>query len=116
MPTFEQRTQPLLSRRAFVRRQVRFTLFSIGLILVFLSIGILGYMSLAQLGFVDAFLNAGMIMGGMGPVAELTNNAAKIFAGIYALLCGIVLLVAVGVMLTPGLHRIFHILHLETKK
>ena len=116
MLVFEPRTQPLLNRKAFLLRQVRFTLVSLGLIFSFLVMGIIGYMNFAHLGLVDSFLNAAMIMGGMGPVAVLTDNAAKIFAGIYALLCGIILLVAVSVILAPGLHRIMHALHLESQK
>ena len=114
MPMFEHKNQPVISQGAFISRQVRFALLSTTLILIFLVIGILGYMSLAHLNLVDAFLNAAMIMGGMGPVAVLTNNAAKIFAGVYALSCGIVLLVAVGIIMAPGLHRILHILHFES--
>ena len=116
MPIFEHRTQPIIARKAFILRQVRFTLISIGLIFSFLIVGIIGYMGLAHLNFIDSFLNASMIMGGMGPVAVLTDTPAKIFAGIYALLCGIILLVAVGVILAPGLHRIMHALHLEARK
>lgn len=113
MPVFEHQSEPLLPKRAFVLRVLRFTLLSVGLVVVSLGFGILGYLGFAHLSLVDAFLNAAMIMGGMGPVSELRTNAAKIFAGVYALYCGMVLLVAVGIVLAPALHRMLHALHLQ---
>jgi hypothetical protein len=61
---------------------------------------------------VDAFLNAAMILGGMGPVGELSSDAAKVFAGLYALYSGLVVLIAAGVIFAPVLHRVLHSLHL----
>jgi hypothetical protein len=116
LPAFEHHSQPLLPRKAFVFRMFRFTFYAVAIIAVSLLIGIFGYMRFAHLGLVDAFLNAAMIMGGMGPVSELNSNAAKIFAGIYALYCGMILLIAVGIMLAPLLHRLLHILHLQTAR
>jgi hypothetical protein len=95
---------------------LKFGMLSVGLVLLSLLFGILGYIGFAHFSVVDAFLNASMIMGGMGPVSDLSTNAAKIFAGIYALYCGMVLLVAVGILLAPALHRMLHILHLQAKK
>jgi hypothetical protein len=69
-------------------------------------------MWLAGLGPVDAFLNACMILGGMGPVDPLPNDAAKIFAGAYALYSGIFFLVIAGLIFGPFLHRVMHRLHL----
>ncbi len=105
-----------MPRRAFVWRVVRFTLFALSLVAVSLALGMLGYLGFAHLSLVDAFLNAAMIMGGMGPVSDLPTNAAKIFAGFYAIYCGMVLLVAAGIVLAPALHRMLHILHLERGK
>ena len=95
---------------------LRFTSLALGLVVVSLGLGMLGYLGFAHLSLVDAFLNAAMIMGGMGPVSDLHTNAAKIFAGFYAIYCGMVLLVVVGIILAPALHRMLHILHLETRK
>ena len=95
---------------------LRFASYAIAVITVSLLIGIFGYMGFAHLNLVDAFLNAAMIMGGMGPVNVLSSNAAKIFAGIYALYCGMILLISVGIIATPLLHRLLHILHLQTTK
>ncbi len=116
MPIFEHHSEPLLPRRAFVLRVFRFGLLSVGLVMVSLALGILGYVGFAHLNLVDAFLNAAMIMGGMGPISELHTDAAKIFAGFYALYCGMVLLVAVGIMLAPALHRMLHALHLQNAR
>jgi len=112
----ERRGQKLLPFTAFVRRVLLYSLISGGLIAASLIIGILGYRYLAGLSWVDAFMNAAMIMGGMGPVDELHTNAAKIFAGVYALYCGIVLLVSAGVLLAPAIHRFLHRFHLEIDK
>lgn len=80
-----------------------------------LVLGIVGYMTFAHLGFVDAFLNAAMILGGMGPVDPLPDDGAKLFVGLYALYSGIVFLVVVGVVFAPIVHRIIHHLHLDAE-
>jgi hypothetical protein len=109
----EHRRQPLLSKAAFLRRQLRFALASLVVVAVALTIGVCGYMYFGGLRFVDAFLNASMILGGMGPVDILPNDAAKWFASFYALFSGIALLGTVAVMLAPLLHRLLHALHLD---
>jgi hypothetical protein len=81
------------------------------LMVVSLAIGMAGYRWLAGLPPVDAFLNAAMLMGGMGPVDALHTDAAKVFAGLYALYCGLVLLVATGILAAPILHRMLHRFH-----
>lgn len=110
---FEHRRQQLLPHSDFMRRQVRFTLAALGLIIGSLLIGMLGYRVFEGLSWVDAFLNAAMLMGGMGPVAQLTTTAGKIFAGCYALYCGLVLLISVGIFAAPIFHRFMHHFHLE---
>ncbi len=109
----EHRKQPLLSKAAFIRRQLRFVLAALVFVAVSLGIGVVGYMHYADLSFVDAFLNASMILGGMGPVGELKNDGAKWFASFYALFSGIALLGTVAVILTPLVHRMLHVLHLD---
>jgi len=74
-----------------------------------------GYHWLEGQSWIDAYLNATMILGGMGPAAELHTNAGKIFAGTYALFAGLVFVVGVGVVLAPVLHRAMHRFHLEGK-
>ena len=78
-----------------------------------LLVGVLGYHGMAHLSWVDSFLNAAMVLAGMGPVAPLDNDAAKVFAGCYALFAGFILLLASGLVLTPVLHRLLHQFHLD---
>jgi hypothetical protein len=73
--------------------------------------GMIGYHMIAGLGWVDSFLNAPMLLGGMGPVNELTGNASKIFAGLFALYAGLVFVVVSGLLLAPMLHRVIHRFH-----
>jgi hypothetical protein len=110
---YERYDQPMLSRRAFVARVLRQVAIATVLLGVSLLVGMTGYMSLAGLTAVDAFLNAAMILGGMGPVAVLTSDGAKLFAGLYALYSGIFFLVVAGLVLAPFLHRVLHSLHLD---
>ncbi len=110
---YERYNEPVLSRRAFAARVLRHTALAALLLLASLAVGVVGYMSLAHLSFVDAFLNAAMILGGMGPVEVLTTDGAKLFAGLYALYCGVFFLVIAGLVLAPFLHRVLHLLNLD---
>ena len=74
-------------------------------------IGMIGYHWVAGFSWVDSFLNACMLLGGMGPVGDLTGNAAKIFAGVFALYAGLVFLVVTALVLTPVFHRVIHRFH-----
>lgn len=109
----ERRHQPLLSRRAFLARVARYVGATVVIVFTGLTIGMIGYHELEGLSWIDAYVNAAMILGGMGPVAELHTTAGKLFAATYALLSGFVLLVAAGLLLTPLLHRLLHRFHLE---
>ena len=80
-----------------------------------LGIGMLGYHGFAGLGWVDAFLNASMLLAGMGPVAELTTDNAKLFAGAYAIYCGVVFIATVGLVLAPVVGHALHKFHLNDK-
>jgi hypothetical protein len=113
---YEHKRQPLASRAVFIGRLLRSLLISMGIIGGSLAAGVIGYMATAHLGFVDAFLNASMILGGMGPVAVLDNDTAKIFAGVYALYSGLVLIAVTGIILAPAIHRVLHALSVEPKK
>lgn len=110
---FEKRSEKLLAARAYVKRQVSFILIAMGGLIVSLFLGMAGYHFLEGLPWLDAFLNAAMIMGGMGPVDMIHTSGGKVFAGFYALYSGLVLLASVGIMAAPLLHRFFHIFHLE---
>lgn len=111
---FEHKRKPLLSADKFYRRLLFNLLLAIVVILVSLSIGIWGYMSLAQLKFADAILNASMILGGMGPVDPMPNETSKYFASFYALFSGISFISTMAVLLAPVVHRAMHKFHLET--
>lgn len=110
---FEHRTHRLLSRRAFARRVSQFVAVALVLLGVALGIGVLGYHFLAGLPWLDALLNASMILGGMGPVDAIEQPAAKLFASFYALFCGLVSIAAASVLVAPFAHRILHRLHFE---
>jgi hypothetical protein len=110
---YEHRRQRLASTRVFVNRVARSTLIGIAVILLSLVGGMAGYMVFAHQTPVDAFLDASMILAGMGPVAELDNDAAKIFAGVYALYSGLLLIAVTGIVLAPVLHRVLHVIHAE---
>jgi hypothetical protein len=103
----------MATQAEFTRRMVRYGLATAGIILFSLGIGILGYHYLESLSWIDALLNASMILGGMGPVNPLQTNAGKIFASLYALYSGVILLASVGILITPVFHRFLHRFHLE---
>lgn len=104
---------PLASRRVFVGRLVRSLALSCLLVAVSLGAGVTGYHWIGGLEWVDAFLNASMILGGMGPVNPLETRAAKIFAAFYALFSGLVFVGATGLVLAPILHRMLHKFHIS---
>ena len=110
---FESHSQPLATRAEFIRRMVRYSLVTAGIILFSFLIGILGYHYFESLSWIDSLLNASMILGGMGPVNALQTDAGKIFASFYALYSGIILLASVGILITPVFHRFLHRFHLE---
>ncbi|RPJ79174.1 MAG: hypothetical protein EHM13_13715 [Acidobacteria bacterium] len=103
---------PLAPRAVFFTRLFRSLALSVALISLSLAVGVTGYHWIAGLSWIDAFLNASMILGGMGPVNELTWNASKIFAACYALFSGLVLVATTGLVLGPILHRMLHKFHL----
>jgi hypothetical protein len=113
---FERYHQPLASQREFLRRLARSAAVAGVVILVSLGIGVVGYHSLVGLGWLDALLNASMILGGMGPVDPIRSDAGKWFASAYAIFSGIVLLTSVGVLLAPALHRFMHHFHLDEEQ
>lgn len=110
---FEHRRAPLLSRVAYLRRQLRFALLSAAIVLGSLAAGTLGYHAIGELSWLDALLNAAMILTGMGPVDRMQTDAAKLFATAYALASGVLFVTTVAVLFAPLVHRFFHHLHLE---
>ena len=111
---YEHHSQPLLPRAAFLLRLASHVGVAIGVVAGSLALGILGYHFLEGLAWIDALVNAAMILGGMGPVDALHTNAGKLFASFYALYSGIVFLLAVGIIFAPVFHRILHHFNLES--
>lgn len=110
---FEHKAEPLAERSVFFLRLAK-TL-SIGMILVLFSlvIGMSGYHYCEALSWLDSFVNAAMILSGMGPVDKLQTVNGKLFAGVYALYSGLVVILSAGVAFSPVIHRFFHRFHLE---
>jgi hypothetical protein len=113
---FEQRHQAVISRRRFLARMVIAIGLWMILTLVGLAIGILGYAEFEDMSFVDAYVNAAMILSGMGPIGELKSTAGKVFAGSYAIFSGLIIVIATGFVLAPIFHRVLHRFHVETGK
>jgi hypothetical protein len=80
-----------------------------------LGIGIVGYHFLGELNWLDSFLNASMILGGMGPVDPLHSAAAKVFAACYALFSGLAFISVASLIIAPFAHRILHRVHLDVE-
>ncbi len=112
---YEHRTKKLLSRKAFTKRVLLHVSLALGVIAAVLAIGILGYHFLAGIAWIDALLDASMILGGMGPVSTLQTSGAKIFASCYALFCGLIIIGVATLLIAPFAHRLLHRLHIEGK-
>ncbi len=110
---YEHHREKILHRRKFAIRVAQHGGVVLAAVIVALAIGIVGYHLFAGLSWIDALLNASMILGGMGPVNPMVTNAGKLFASFYALFSGLFFIVASGVLLAPFLHRLLHRFHLE---
>jgi hypothetical protein len=108
---YESRHQRPLPRATFVRRLVLHGAVSAGLVVGSLGLGMAGYSRFEHLAWTDAFLNAAMLLGGMGPVDAPRTEAGKLFAGAYALYAGLVFLAAAALLLSPVVHRVMHKFH-----
>ncbi len=110
---YEPKTRPPIPRHLFVRRVLLHAAAALALLLFSLMIGMLGYETLEQLPWRDAFLNSAMLMGGMGPVDAPLTDGGKLFAGLYALYAGLVFIVAASLLFAPIVHRMMHKFHWE---
>jgi len=108
---YEKRIDRPIAGRRFVRRLVLHASTAGALMLGSLLLGMAGYAYFEGLVWQDAFLNAAMLLGGMGPVDSPRTDGGKIFAGVYALYAGIVFLVVAGLILAPFIHRLLHRFH-----
>ena len=108
---YESKREAPLPGAHFARRFALHLAFALGLLAFSLGIGMLGYAEFEHLPWLDAFLNAAMLLGGMGPVDVPRTAAGKLFAGCYALYAGLVFLVTAALLFTPLLHRLLHRFH-----
>ena len=112
---YERRHEQLATRSVFVKRIVASLVVALGIIVVALMLGIANYHFIAGFNWIDSLLEASMILGGMGPIKELPNDTAKVFASIYALFSGLVLIAIMGILLSPVVHRVLHRFHVDEK-
>ena len=115
LTTFEGRKHKVIPRTAFAWRMTYAVGLWLALTVFGLAIGIAGYAGLEGMSLTDAFLNAAMILSGMGPAAELKTEAGKVFAGFYAIFSGLIIVIATGFVLAPIFHRVLHSFHVEQR-
>ncbi len=108
-----QQQHPHLSTRRFLTRLSRNFLIGCVIVAFSLGVGMFGYHHYEKMGWIDAYVNAAMILSGMGPVTNLQTDGGKIFAGSYALFSGIIFLVIMAIIFAPVFYRFFHKIHLE---
>jgi hypothetical protein len=108
---YEHHSERVLPLRAFLWRVARHVGVAVMVVAGSLFGGMLGYVHYEHLGWLDGFLNAAMLLGGMGPVESPVTSGGKLFAGLYALYCGIVFLVVASIILAPVVHRVMHRFH-----
>ena len=113
---FEHKRQAPISRRAFAARLARHGVVALGILAVSLFGGMLGFRETEGLTWLDSFLNASMLLGGMGPVNTPRTVGGKLFAGCYALYAGLFFLILAGFLLAPVFHRLLHRFHWETEE
>ena len=113
---YESRKHKPISSSAFASRLVKHFAAALGLLGASLVAGMLGYMELEKLSVVDAFLNAAMLLGGMGPVNAPITTPGKVFAGAYALYAGLVFIVTAALIFSPIVHRVLHKFHWDSEQ
>lgn len=112
---YEHKRHHLLPWPHFLRRASRHLLFGVAIVAIADGVGTLGYHLAGDLGWLDSFLNASMILSGMGPVDRMSTPGAKLFAALFALFSGVVFIGVMGVVLAPWAHRLLHITQLEDR-
>ena len=109
---FEHISKPLIPYHQFKSRLMRSTLLGLAMVVVSLAIGMAGYLYFfPKMDWADAFVNASMLLGGMGPLASPETTGAKIFSGLYALYCGLTVVMTTAVIFAPVVHRFLHAMH-----
>ncbi len=115
-PKFENRTQGVTPFPRFLFRLGRYSLFAFLLVSFSVLFGTIGYHYFGEISWLDSFHMACMILTGMGPVVEMTTSSAKLFSSIYALYSGVAFLSITAVFFAPIIHRLLHILHVDTNE
>ncbi len=113
---YERRHEPLLPRRRFAARLARHAAYATLLVAAALALGTLGFRLTSGLAWIDSFLNAAMILTGMGPVDRMNGAPGKLFSAFYALFSGLAFLAASGIVVAPLLHRLLHRFHMEDRQ
>jgi hypothetical protein len=108
---YETRRQAPISRQLFLLRLARHLVWALGLLLISLAMGVIGYVACEHMRVIDAFLNSAMLLGGMGPVNAPQTFTGKLFAGCFALYAGLVFIVTAALLFTPLFHRLMHHFH-----
>jgi hypothetical protein len=109
---YEHVSKPLIPRHQFRSRLVRSLLLGSVMVIVSLAIGMIGFLHyFPKMDWADAFVNASMLLSGMGPLAQPDTTGAKVFSGCYALYSGLMLVATTGVVLAPLVHRFLHAMH-----
>ena len=110
---YKSKRQPLAPPQRFIHRLGWNVFLALLFILGSLGIGMAGYWYFEDMGCVDAFANAAMILSGMGPLTPLKSDGGKIFAGIYAIFSGLLIFGIAGLVLAPVFHRLLHSFHAD---
>ena len=113
---FEPRHLPVASPREFSTRLLRNGLWALVIVVLGLAVGITGYMATEGWSLLDAFVNAAMILSGMGPMDDPVTVAGKIFSGTYAIACGLLFFGVAAIVIAPLLHRVLHRFHVEERE
>jgi hypothetical protein len=109
----EHRKQQVATFRQFSYRMIWYGLIVLGLVIFSIFFGTLGYHFFGELIWLDSFYMACMVLNGVGPVAELSTSSGKVFSSFFALYSGVVYASMTVILLTPIIHRVFHILHFD---
>jgi hypothetical protein len=112
---YEHKRHYLLPWPHFIRRASRHLLVGVVIVAIADAVGTIGYHATAHLGWVDSFLNASMILSGMGPVDRMNTTGAKVFASLFALFSGVMFIGVMGIVLAPWAHRLLHITQAEDR-
>jgi hypothetical protein len=111
---FEHHSEPIATRAIFLRRLGTSGAIGFAVIVVSLLVGMVGFRLSEKLSWVDAFLNAAMLLGGQGPVEHQRNTIGKLFEGVYAIYCGLAVISVAGIIFAPIVHRFLHKLHQQS--